>query len=94
MNKNVYKKSLELHKKHKGKIAALEDRTDIEVNALRNESLLEDIERELNYQNQYLEQLSKLTEKFDRPINSEVNQSYKTEINNLISKIDDEDDTK
>jgi hypothetical protein len=81
-------------KKHKGKIAALEDRTDIEVNALRNESLLEDIERELNYQNQYLEQLSKLTEKFDRPINSKVDQSYKTEINNLISKIDDDDDFK
>ena len=79
-------------KKHKGKIAELENRTDFEVNALKNEALLEDIERELEYQNQNLEQFSRLSAKMERPFDSEVDQSYKNEINNLISKIEEDNE--
>ena len=78
-------------KKHKGKIAELEDRTDIEVNALKNESILEDIERELEYQAQCLQQYSLLTEKYDQPLNRHIHKDLKGEIKNLIDKIEDED---
>jgi hypothetical protein len=81
-------------KKHKGKIAELEERTDIEVNALKNEALLEDIERELEYQNQYLEQFSQLSAKMDGSIDKEIDKKFKTEIDSLISKIEDEADDK
>jgi hypothetical protein len=77
-------------KKHKGKIAELEERTDIEVSALKNEAILEDIERELEYQNQYLEQFSQLNEKMDQTLNKAVNKNYKTQIDRLISKIEED----
>jgi hypothetical protein len=83
-------KLLQKIKKHKGNIAELEERTDIEVNALKNEAILEDIERELEYQNQYLEQFSQLSEKMDQSFNQEVNKNYKTQIDRLISKIEEE----
>ncbi len=79
-------------KKHKGKIAALEQSTEIEVNALKNEALLEDIERELEYQNQYLEQFSQLSAKMDESVNKEIDKKLKTEIDSLINKIDENDD--
>ncbi len=92
----IHKQNEQLQKikKHKSKIAELEDRTDIEVNALKNESILEDIERELEYQALCLQQFSQLTEKYDQPLNSHINKDLKNEIKNLIDKIEDEDISK
>jgi len=81
-------------KKHKDKIAALEDRTDIEVSALKNEALLEDIERELEFQSQCLEQYSELSEKYNRPTNIPVNKDFKNKIQGLIDSLEDEDPNK
>jgi uncharacterized protein (DUF2164 family) len=77
-------------KKHKKNISELEGRTDIEVNALKNEYILEDIERELDFKNQCLKEISQLYEKMDSIFDHKAGGDYKTEIKNLIKKIEDD----
>lgn len=81
-------------KKHKGKIAAMEERTDIEVSALKNEALLEDIERELEFQSQCLEQYSELSEKYNQPTDKHIDKDFKHKIQGLIDSLEDEDPNK
>jgi hypothetical protein len=76
-------------KKHKKNISELEGRTDIEVNALKNEYILEDIEQELDFKNQCLKEISLLNEKMDSNFDKKVDEDFKTEINKLLRKIED-----
>jgi hypothetical protein len=81
-------------KLHKGKIAELDERTDIDIDALKNEAILEDIERELDFQNQCLSQFSKLSSELDQPFSSQIKIELKEKIKYLIEKIEDEDSAK
>lgn len=78
-------------KKHKGKIAEMEERTDLEIRAIKNESVLEDIERELEFQKECLKTYSQITAEMDRPINIEISSDLKYKIEKIIEDIDKED---
>lgn len=81
-------------KKHRGKIVELELSTELEVTALKNEAVLEDIERELDYQNQYLEQFSQLSSQLNSSIDKEVDEKYRKQIDQMINKLNELDEQK
>jgi hypothetical protein len=86
---NQHKQSQKINK-HRNKIEELDGKIDMEVNALKNEAILEDIERELEFQNQCMEQLNELNEKFNFKEDNTQKINLKDRLKNLMDKIDSE----
>lgn len=82
---------LEKLKKHKNNIFQIEENTELEAKALKNVALLEDIERELTYQAECLEQYAKLTSELDQPLDKNIDKQLKFKIDTIISKLEEED---
>ncbi len=74
-------------KKHKGRIAEMEENIDLEIQAIKNESVLEDIERELDFQSECLRTYTQLTEEMDQPISTNISSDLKLKIEKLIETI-------
>jgi hypothetical protein len=86
---NQHKQSLKISK-HKNKIEELDGKIDMEVNALKNEAVLEDIERELEFQNQCMEQLNELNDKYNFKEDNTQKNNLKDRLKKLEEKIDHE----
>ena len=53
--------------------------------------MLEDIERELTYQSECLEQYAKISTEFDQSLNKNIDISFKYKIQDIINKLEEED---
>lgn len=82
---------LEKLKRHKKNISKIEENVDLEAKALKNQALLEDIERELTYQSECLEQYAKISTEFDQSLNKNIDISFKYKIQDIINKLEEED---
>lgn len=77
-------------KEHQKKLDALSKNTDIEVQSLRHQALLEEIERELEFQQDCLDAYQKLSDKFSPDLDESTTSNIKINIQNIIDQIDED----
>jgi hypothetical protein len=79
---------------HREKLDALSKNTDIELQSLRHETLMEEIERELDFQQECLKQYQDLYEDLGEKLDKNTVGNIKINIQNIIDQIDSEEERK
>jgi hypothetical protein len=75
-------------KRHKGKIDDYELDTQFEVNALKNETVLEEIGRELEFQEEFLKEYNQLNKEYEQENHFKFDKTYQDRISKILENRD------
>ena len=75
-------------KRHKGKIDDYEFNTPFEVNALKNETVFEEISRELEFQEEFLKEYNNLNKEYEQYNHFKFDKNYQDRISKIIENWD------
>jgi hypothetical protein len=75
-------------KRHKGKIDDYELNTQFEVNSLKNEAILEEIIRELDFQEEFLKEYNQLNKEYEQENHLKFDKTYQDRISKILENRD------
>ena len=80
--------------KHRSKLEKETTTDALEANKLHSEAILDEINKELLFQEECYKQYVELSKKYNPSLLNPVDESYKIDLHNLVDKVDDQPENK